>query len=280
MVIIFINKVSQELVEFDLKAFEILRIGDYFVSDIVDYNTYKEYPGQKIVKSNSSTIKKVLGELFGRDNTPRIGRRKTGRNIEVDYQQLNEENPPRYLADHIIQDIIPNNITLFRAYVNAYYWIKNNYYDDQTRNLGYYNPIQTDFANYFKSIVIDWLQNSNNLEEINGKLFKYMEIKNKDKDFIDEFIVKIGSDMNILSNCIVELYILNKLENIPIIVYDDDDVLIYVFDNGIKYNYYENKNKSKDIEKLLEHKEKCVTLKFTFISNKTIPDDIETIYYK
>ena len=280
MVIIFINKVAQELVEFDLKAFEILRIGDYFVSDIVDYNTYKEYPGQKIVKSNSSTIKKVLTELFGTDKTPRIGRRKSGRTSEIDFQQLNEENPPRYLGDYIIQDIIPNNITLFRAYVNSYYWIRNSLYDDQTRNLGYYNPIQTDFANYFRSLVIDFLQNPDNIEEIENKLFKYMEIKKKSKDYIDEFIVKVGSDMHILSNCIVELYILNKIENIPIIVYDDDDVLIYVFDSGLKYNYYENKNKSKEIEKLLENKKIYVTLRFTFISNKTIPDDIETIYYK
>ena len=86
--------------------------------------------------------------------------------------------------------------------------------------------------------------------------------------------------MHILTNCIVELYILNKIENIPIFIWDDDDVLIYVFDNGLKYNYYENKNKSKEVEKLLENKNKCITLKFTLISNKSIPDDIESIYYK
>ncbi len=280
MVIIFINKVSQELIEYDLKAFEILRIGDYFVSDIVDYNTYKEHPGQKIVKSSSSTIKKVLQELFGKDNTPKIGRRKNIKNFEIDYQQLNEENPPRYLGDHIIQDIIPNNITLFRSYVNCYYWLKNNFYDDQTRNLGYYHPVQTDFANYFKSLIIDWLQEPSNLKEIEDNLYKYMEIKKKSKDYINDFIVKLGNDMTILTNCITELYILNKIEQIPILVYDDDDILIYVFNNGIKYNYYENKTKSKEIEKLLENKSKFITLKFTFISNKSIPDDIESIYYK
>ncbi len=280
MIIIFINKVAQELVEYDLKAFEILRIGDYFVSDIVDYNTYKEYPGQKIVKSSSSTIKKVLQELFGKDNTPRIGRRKNIKNAEVDYQQLNEDNPPRFLGDHIIQDIIPNNITLFRAYVNCYYWIKNNFYDDFTRNLGYYNPVQTDFANYFKSSIIDWLQDPNNSDEIKDKLLPYMEIKKKSKDYINDFIVKLGNDMHILTNCIVELYILNKLEDIPILVYDDDDILIYVFNNGLKYNYYENKNKSKEVDKLIENKTKYIVLKFTFISNKSIPDDIESIYYK
>jgi uncharacterized Fe-S cluster-containing MiaB family protein len=86
--------------------------------------------------------------------------------------------------------------------------------------------------------------------------------------------------MHILTNCIVELYILNKLEDIPVLVYDDDDVLIYVFNNGLKYNYYENKTKSKEVEKFVENKNKYIVLKFTFISNKSIPDDIESIYYK
>jgi len=278
MIIIFINKVAQELVDYDLKAFEILRIGDYFVSDIADINTYKEYPGQKIIKSNSSTIKKALQELFGKDRILRIGRRKSLKNIEIDYMQINEENPPKYTGKYIVQEIIPNNITLFRAFVNSYYWIKNNFYDDNTRNLGFYNPIQTDFANYFKSLVIDWLQEPNNKEEIENKLAQYMEIKNRTKDYVNDFIIKLGNDMNILTNCIVELYILNKIEKIPIVIYDDDDVLIYVFNDGLVYNYYKNKNISKDLEKMLELKDKYIVLKFTFISNRSIPDEIESIY--
>lgn len=280
MIIVFVNRVSQELIEYDLKAFEILRIGDYFVSDIVNYDTYKERPGQKIVKSNSSTIKKVLQELFGKTNAPRIGRRKSNKTTEIDYQQLNEENPPKYMGNYILQEIISNNMTLIRAYVNCYYWIKNSYYDDITRNLGYYNPLQTDFANYFKSLVIDWLQEPTNKDDIKDNLYEYMEIKKKSKDYINDFIIKLGNDMHILSNCLVELYVLNKIEKIPILVMDDDDVLIYVIDNGFKYNYYKNKNINKEVDKILEKKNKCITLRFTFISNKTIPDDIESIYYK
>ena len=33
--------------------------------------------------------------------------------------------------------------------------------DTKTRNLGFYNSIQTDLANYFKSLVIDWLNDDN-----------------------------------------------------------------------------------------------------------------------
>ena len=279
MIIVFINKVSQELIEYDLKAFEILKISDYFVSDIVDYNTYKEKPGQKIVKSNSSTIKKVLNELFGKNNAPRIGRRKTKKILDLDYQQLNEENPPKYMGKYILQEI-PNNMSLFRAFVNCYYWLKNSYYDDTTRNLGYYNPVQTDFANYFKSLVIDWLQEPSNEDEIKNTLYVYMEIKKKSKDYINDFIIKLSNDIHILSNCLVELYILNKIEKIPILIMDNDDILIYVINDGIKYNYYKNNNINKEVEKILEKKNKCISLRFTFITNKTIPDDIDSIYYK
>src|SRR5207253_2356845 len=41
-----INKMADELVSNDLKAFEILRIGNYFVSDIGDYNKFTERKGQ------------------------------------------------------------------------------------------------------------------------------------------------------------------------------------------------------------------------------------------
>ena len=34
--------------------------------------------------------------------------------------------------------------------------------DPAHRNLGYYNPLQTDLSNYFKSQVIDWITNKNN----------------------------------------------------------------------------------------------------------------------
>ncbi|MCZ6910853.1 MAG: hypothetical protein O7C56_08170, partial [Rickettsia endosymbiont of Ixodes persulcatus] len=49
MAITFVNKISEELASGDLKALEILKIGSYFVSDIVDYNRFTERQGQKII---------------------------------------------------------------------------------------------------------------------------------------------------------------------------------------------------------------------------------------
>lgn len=282
MIIVFINKVAKELIEYDLKAFEILRIGDYFVSDIVDYNIYKEYPGQKIIKSNSSAIKKTLEDLFGKNKVFKIGRRKSNiKATEIDYQQLNNDNPPKYISNYIVQDIIHNNITLFRAYTNAYYWIKNNLFDDNTRNLGYYSSIQTDYANYFKSLIIDWIQNKDNIKEISEKLSKYIDTS-KD-NFADLFITKITTNVHIYTNCVIELYILNIVENIPILVFDDEDNLIYLFDHSknIFYSSFDNKKtNNKEFANYINNRNNYINLRFSYISNNMVPDDIQVIYYK
>jgi len=272
-IIMFINKITNELVDYDLKAFEILQIGDYFVSDIVDYTSYKERDGQKIIKSNSSVINKTLNELFGKNTNFKIGRRAS-KIKEIDYKQLNEAHPPKYQENTIVQEIMPNNITLFRAYVNSYYWIKNTYYDNNTRNIGFYHPIQTDFANYFRSVVIDWLQNNNNFTEIKEKLYKYMDVRKNIYETINNFIIKIGNDMQISTSCLVELYILNKIEKIPIYVYDTDDNLIYAIDDDIKYNYFTNKNKPN-----ISPSKDDIVLRFRYSFNTDVPDKIDSIYY-
>jgi hypothetical protein len=122
-------------------------------------------------------------------------------------------------------------------------------------------------------------------------MFYKSNFNSKNKDPINDYIINLGNDMHILTNCIPELYILNKIEKIPIVVYDDDNVLIYVFEEskGLIYNYSEKaknkgpeKEQEKDpaITKILENKTKNITLRFEFISNKSIPDDIEVFYYK
>jgi len=48
MAIEFINKITEELVQNDLRAFEILQVEGYFVSDVVDLDKFTEKPGQNI----------------------------------------------------------------------------------------------------------------------------------------------------------------------------------------------------------------------------------------
>ena len=66
------------------------------------------------------------------------------------------------LKTFFVQKVIDKNLTIFRSYVNGYYWLKNKYNDVDSRNLGYYSPLQTDLSNYFRSLVIDWLNDSKN----------------------------------------------------------------------------------------------------------------------
>ena len=145
---------SEELALGELKAIEIIQAEGYFVSDIVDYNRFTERPNQRVIRSTSNTIKKILNETFGKDSgSIKIGRRKSLKAQEINYQQLNADNPMLDLKTFYLQKIIEANLTLFRAYVNGYYWIRNKYNDFENRNLGYYSPLQTDLSNYFKSIV-------------------------------------------------------------------------------------------------------------------------------
>jgi len=277
MIIIFINKITSQLVQNDLKAYEILRIGNYFVSDIVDFNRFNEREGQKIVRSTSNNIKKVLDDIFGKDYVPvKIGRRKQEKQLETNYMQMNADNYLIDFKDMYIQNIIKNNLQLFRAYVNAYYWLKNKYNNIDDRNLGYYNPMQTELANYFRSLVIDWLNETANRKNIT----KYIHSKKSSDEAVHEFILKLAKDDVILSDCVVELYVLSIINQIPIVVYNDNKVL-YIFDNGLVYKSTSDNNipeKYKDFSG--KNKNDVINLKFSFISSKVYPEEIFTIYFK
>lgn len=281
MIITFINKVSEELVSGTHKAFEILRKLNYFVSDIADYSSYKERPGQIIIKSTNNTINKVLTELFGKDNIPKIGKRRIINTNVADLQEMNVQHPMNNMGEYVIQKIIEENMSLFRGFSNGYHWLKQIYYDIESRNLGYYSNLQTDMTNYFRSNVIDWVTEPNNYQEIEENLADLMEINKK--NFIMDFVNKISKDVTSNTNGLVELYVLNKIYNITIIVYDKYNTILYIVDNGIIYNKFnnddiENKkyNKYKDINNLRN----IINLRFVSMSMANIPIAIEVAFYK
>ena len=45
-------------------------------------------------------------------------------------------------------------LVYLRAYANGFFWIKNKYENISYRNLGYFHPLQTDIANYLRSISV------------------------------------------------------------------------------------------------------------------------------
>ncbi len=282
MAIKFINKVSEEFVSDELKASELLKIGDYYVSDIVDYNRFTERKGQKIIKSTNYAIDKVLGDLFGVENIPQIGKRRLLKTQEVNLEQMKINNPMNDMGEYFSQLIIENNLSILRAYSNGYFWDKLKYYDLESRNLGYYSTLQTNLANYFRSVIIDWLVDKKNNRYIED-LEPYFDLP-KEKDIVKEFILKMTRDITTNTNGVVEYYILNRIYNIPIILYDDNNSIIYIIDNGILYDY-KKPNQNIDNPKYSKYKNQksisdMINIKYNFLVGSNIPVSIEVLYFK
>jgi len=268
LLIKYINKITEELVENDLKANEILRKENYFVSDIVNYDTFTERSGQKIIKSSSVNTQRILSEMFGEDNVPTIGKRRSVKGATLIDENI--ENPLKLVGDVYIQNIIPNNNTLFRAYSNGYYWINNKLYDVEYRNIGFYSNLQTDLSNYFKSLVLDWLNNNKNQKTLVEELKDYIKT---DENYLQSYLLKMIKNSDIPSNYIIELYILSKIYNKPIIIYDNFNNPIYIYDNGLKVD----KKLTSAYEKI--NKQDVINIRFNYYSNNNYPSTIDAMYW-
>jgi len=184
------------------------------------------------------------------------------------------------MKEYYLQRLIQNNMTIFRAYVNGYYWIKNEYNDIEAKNLGYYSQIQTELASHFKASVIDFLLNDKNKKFIDDELSSHMN-QNKKSNYIKQYITKILSDNATITDCFVELYVLNKItKSIPIVIYNSDNNIIFIFDNGIIVNI-NDKEKEK-----YNYNTKCINIRFTYFTNSfkpgtltETPTIIETLYF-
>lgn len=281
MIITFIDKISEEFVAGDNKELELLQKDDYFVNDIADFDRFTEHNNQKIITSTNTAVKKVLKNIFGQDHIPHIGRRKRTIVKETDEKTLNIENPIKDMKDFYSQNIIENNISIFRAFTNGFHWIKHYYYDISSRNLGFYSETQTNLANYFKSQVVDWLEDDRNKHDIDNNVLKYM--KPLSSNPIKNYITKLGSDILTTTNCIPELYILSKIySTINIYVYDDDNNILYIFSNGLVYNQNDNNNINSQIYKKyhdIDTKKKSIHIRFGFITSTTVPDEMDVLYF-
>jgi hypothetical protein len=279
-IIKFINRMSEELATNDRKAYEILRIGDYFVSDIVDYNTYTERPSQTIIRSSGSNVKKILSDIFGKDNIPEIGKKKIGKLIDSNYQQINEDYALQDMKEYYTQKIIMNNMSYYRAYVNGFYWMQNEYNDIESKNLGYYSPLQTELSSYFRGNVIEFLSAESSKDIIDKDLSIHFNMKKKGKYLIN-YIVKVAADNNTVTDAYVELFIMSILNSsIPIVVYNDSNRILIVFDNGKVISGDTNTEKYKNSKK-------TINIRFSYYLNepkigelKYVPDVIEVLFFK
>jgi len=242
MIIDFVNKVSGELVNGDLKAFEIMRVDKYYVSDVINNRKFTERVNQIVIRNTSYNFNKMINELFGKEHLTR----KNKHDIISD-KQLNINNPLKEIKNMYVQNIIPNNFTLFRAYANAYYWNNADYLDPIVRNLGYYSQTQTQIANYFKSIVIE-------------ELGEGMEVNDKQK-----FISELVYNPNTFSNCMTELNILNKHNGYPINIYNEDLKIVDTIGTI---------GEGKDVVT------KQINLRFIYDVDKNTPANIDVIYFR
>ncbi len=277
----YTNKVIQELINNNLNAREILQEENYFVSDIANYKNFTSRADQKIIKSSHHNINKIMSELFGKDNVPKIGRRHRP-NTDVTMIDQNVDNPLEQFGDMYVQNIIENNNTIYRAYANCYYWIKNSLYNKNYRNLGYVSQLQTDLSNYFKAIVIDWLMDKDNKDKIIQDLINYKYSKINAKDFFNKFLTKMRKNVANTSG-FIELYVLSMVFPNVIHVLDNYNQTIFIFQEGLRYYKNDSKLNSKSILDSYLKKEKLntiINIKFDFITNKIIPSLIYSIYYK
>jgi hypothetical protein len=271
--------VVDELINIELKSNEILMKHGYYVSDIVDVNNYMYRDNQKIIKSSSTNINKLLSEIFGSTNIPIIGKRRINRiakNINMD----NLNNQLEIIGGKLYQKIINDN-NIYRSYINGYYWINNNMLETVHRNLGYYNPLQTDLSNNIKSQIIDWIINSNNqkilIRDIKESIPNLIKIIDDNK-FIGDIKRYLTKNNEILYIYIIDLYIIYKINKITIIIYDNYENIVGLFDNGFKYlqSYYENDNLN-NYKKFKEYINiKFEVNKFSITNN---PRSLTTIYY-
>ena len=257
----FVSRVTDELINNELKSKEILSIDKYFVSDIVNYDDYTYRPYQKIIKSDNLNINKILSEIFGKSNIPIIGKKKI---IKIS-KTIGDENllNPIERAGNIYSQKIVNSNVLFRAYTNAVYWIKNYMSDPTFRNLGYYSVLQTDMANIFKSYIYDWISNKLNQEMLYSEFNTNGIINLSFEDFISEYKTKLFLQKEYYYLGLIDLYILNQQHQIPVVLIDQYDKCFFVIDGKIVFNGFDS-GKSKPNDKYFEKN----TIKIKYISQK------------
>ena len=123
---------------------------------------------------------------------------------------------------------------IYRAYSNCYFWLRNPIMEQSHRNLGYYNPLQTDLANIFKSYIYDWIMNENNQDILYENFKDIIKIK-KDK-LIKDYRTKLFLQKEYFYLGIIDLFILNKYHKIPIVLFNQFDNVFFIIDNKIIYN--------------------------------------------
>ena len=265
----YIQRVVGEMIQDKLKFKELIQEnGDYFVSDVVDYTIFSNRPDQQIIKTNNVNIKKIMAQLFGKNNLPKLGQRR----IKIKKSSIEEEYPELIkIGKKYIQEVINNKNSIIRAFVNSYYWLNNNLYDIESRNLGYYSDLQDSLTNIFKANVIDYILNNSFNKDFMNDIKNYIDKVDDNSNFFLSAINKFRNNDN-NTDGVLELIVLSYLFDYPIVVYDNFDKVKYIFSNGpVKVS-------DKTIQKYTNNNVDTIYLKFNIEENNKIPNKIYSIY--
>jgi len=290
----FVNKVIDEIIQDGIQFKELIQENEYYVSDIVDYSQFTNRPNQKIIKARNLNMNKLMSDLFGKENIPTIGKQKI-RKIKRDI--IDEIYPELIqLGKQFIQEIIPNQDSIIRAYINGYYWINNPLFNIKDRNLGYISDLQTTITYLFKANIIDFIQNilemntskkNNETTDIKWQTdaFKSVHMSKNIIKFIKNYF---NTDTNFFESALntfrktsfntdgkVELFILSHLITLPIVVYDNFSNVKYLFLQG-EIDVTPETIKKFTADDTLQ---KTIFLKFEYDTFNLIPKKIYTIYY-
>jgi hypothetical protein len=266
----YISKMIEEILENGIKFNELIQKDDYFVSDIVKYDTYTNRLDQEIITSNNYNIKKLMNEIFGSDTQPIIGKRRLKKD---DVIMDDEEYKMLDFGDRFIQEVYNNNNTVIRAYANCYYWINNKLYDKHSRNLGHFSDLQTKLANMIKINIIDFIQKNRKNKDFKDELDRFNDV-DKGINLFDSNLSKFKSNL-FNTEGYLELFCLSFIYPYPIVVYNNYNNVIYIMLNGnIKIN-------TNTIEKFTNKNNlnSTIFIKFYFEKNNNIPYKVESIYY-
>jgi len=271
MIIDFINRIIEEIIQNDIQFKELIQEGSYYVSDIVSSSQYTNRTDQQIIKTTNFNITKIITELFGQDKIPIIGRRhlnkKSTQEVIDDYQELIE------LGKQLIQPIVSNKDSIIRAFVNCYYWINNSLYDVQSRNLGYISDMQSMLTNQLKAKIIDFIFKIKieQTEKFNKYIIKYY---NNDETKFNDSINRFRKNAY-NTNSKLELYILSLIIPVRIVVLNNYSNIIGLYLQGEIPITDENiKNFTNE-----QTRNKTIFIKMDFDENNEIPKNIYSIYY-
>ena len=257
----FINRIIEELIQNNIKYKEIMEDGEYYVSDIIDVHMYSTRNSQKILKATNFNVQKLLGELFETNNIPILGKRQIAKR-KANLEDINLGKELNNIGNQYTQEIITNTDSIIRAYVNSYYWVNNKLYDTESRNLGYFNDLQTKLTYILKAHIIDYIQNN---------LFK---TNDANSNFFSSYINKFRK-LSVNTDGKMELSVLSKIINIPIIVYDNYMNVKYIYSNGeVPVNPESIKNYTSG-----DSQQNNIHIKFDLTSSTLIPRIIYAIYY-